>query len=460
MHEVRRGGGDRPWSRRWSRLHLLLIGILTISVLAACGGDDTPTIEDRRFATDPRQPTSTAVPPTDTPTVETPAETATAPGTIDVTVVASPTPPIVSNVATVYAIAEDAVIAIDTASNATRVLTRSAEDRAISRISPSVDGEQVAVLYTLGSGPDTRYDLDIFSKSGERVAGWANIESALDRMTEPGNGRLLLDWTNEAGRIAVAFPNGGAVIITPGDQPRVLLKRSQAPAPGALRWSPEGDAIAFVTKNANGDGSYLSIASVQVLPVDPVRIAGAGGDRTIQSLAWMQDGSAVLAIQGSSSRSDQVGGDLIKIDRRTLKPTLVTGASLFGPVAQIVAASPSPDGQAIAYVTVDPKSEGGWMATVWVVEESLPAQQRVQLEEDPPVAAIGWTVSGLSITLLEPDHVSVVTVDESGAVVSEAEATAIASPDAASPSEAPANSSPSAPIVEPTVIPTPASPQP
>jgi hypothetical protein len=457
MQEVRRGG-DRPQSRRWSRFHLLLVGITAISVLAACGGNDSGPIEDRRFATDPREPTSTAAP--QTPTVEAATAPAIESATIDVTVGASPAPPVTSNVTTVYAIADGAVIAVDPVSGHSRVLVRSSAEREISRISPSADGEQVAVLYTAGSDSKTRYDLEIFSKTGERVTSWSDIESALDRMEEPGKGRLVLDWTNAPGKIAVAFPDGGAILIAPNEQPRVLLKRSQAPAPVALQWSPEGDAIAFVTKNANGEGAYLSIASVEALPVDPVRIAGVGGDRPIQSLAWLHDGSAVLAIQGSSGIGNQVGGDLIRVDRRTLKPTLLTGASLFGPVAQIVAATPSPDGQAIAYVTVDPKNDGGWVATVWIVSENQPAQQRIPLEEDPPVADIGWTTSGLSITLLEPDRVSVVTVDEKGAVFGEAEAAAVASPVPAATPEAAADSSPSPSNAEPTAVPTAASPQP
>ncbi|MGH2550130.1 MAG: hypothetical protein ACRDHN_12095, partial [Thermomicrobiales bacterium] len=282
------------------------------------------------------------------------------------------------------------------------------------------------------------------------------IESGLDRIGEPGKGRLVLDWSNSANTIAVAFPNGGVVMVALGGQPQVLLRRSQAPAPVAMQWSPKGDAIAFVTKNANGDGSYLSIASVRALPVDPVKISGAGGDRPILSLIWMQDGSAVLAIQGSTSGSAQVGGDVIRIDRRTLKPTLVTGANLFGPAAQIVAVSPSPDGQSMAYVSVEPTSGGGWMATVWVVNENDPVQQRVSLDEDPPVADIGWTSSGLSVTLLEPDRVSVVTVDESGTVVGEAEATQTASPEA-EPEGSPQAGSPEP---EATSESTPASPQP
>jgi hypothetical protein len=211
-----------------------------------------------------------------------------------------------------------------------------------------------------------------------------------------------------------------------------------------------------VSKNANGDGSYLSIASVRALPVDPVKISGAGGDRPILSLVWMHDGSAVLAIQGSTSGSTQVGGDVIRIDRRTLKPTLVTGASLFGPAAQIVAVSPSPDGQTFAYVSVEPTNGGGWIATVWVVNEENPVQQRVSLDENPPVADIGWTSAGLSVTLLEPDRVSVVTVDQSGALVGEVEATQIASP------EADPESSPQAGSPEPvaTSESTPTSPQP
>ncbi|CAN5565845.1 hypothetical protein BH09CHL1_BH09CHL1_26720 [soil metagenome] len=454
MHEVRRAGSDRLWSRRWSRLHLLLIGVVSISLLAACGGgDDDTSVEDRRFATDPREPTSTATLSVPSPT---PIATATGEPSTDVIVVASPTPAIVSTVTTVYAVADDAVIAVDTASKATRVLVRSTAEHEILRISPSADGEQVAILFSFASGTETRYDLEVRSKTGQELAAWSDIESGLDQISEPGKGRIVLDWSNSASTIAVAFPNGGAVLVAIGDQPKVLLKRSQAPAPVAMQWSPKGDAIAFVSKNANGDGSYLSIASVRALPVDPVKISGAGGDRPILSLVWMQDGSAVLAIQGSTSGSAQVGGDVIRIDRRTLKPTLVTGASLFGPAAQIVAVSPSPDGQAFAYVSVEPTNGGGWMATVWVMNENDPVQQRVVLDENPPVADIGWTASGLSVTLLEPDRVSVVTVDESGAVVGEAEATQIASP-VAEPAGSPQASSPEP---EATSESTPASPQP
>ncbi len=453
MHEVRRDGGDRVRSRRWFRLHLILTGLIALSVLAACGSDDNATVEDRRFATDPMEPTSTAA-ATETPATQ--LETAISASTATSTIVVSPTPAIASTVTTVYAIAEDAVIAVDTASNATRVLDRSNDERSVARISSSLDGESVAILYSVANGDDTRYDLSIRNKNGDETAHWTDIESALDRMNEPGKGRLLLDWSNSAGKIAVAFPDGGAIVVTQGEDPHVLLRRSQAPTPTSLQWSPKGDAIAFVSKNANGDGSYLSIASAQALPVDPVKINGTGGDRPILSLAWMQDSSAILAIQGSTSRDDQVGGDLIRVDRRTLKPTLVTGASLFGPSAQIVAASPSPDGQTIAYVSVEPKDNGGWLATVWVVDNGVPVQQRVALDEDPPVADIGWTAAGLAVTLLEPDRVSVVTVDEGGAIVGEAEATEIASP-SAPPDAFP---SPELSASAPTQESTPASPQP
>ncbi|MGH2550938.1 MAG: hypothetical protein ACRDHN_16220, partial [Thermomicrobiales bacterium] len=178
MHEVRRAGSDRLRSRRWSRLHLLLIGVVSVSLLAACGGgDDNPSIEDRRFATDPRKPTSTATLSVPSPT---PDATATGEPSTDVTVVASPTPAIVSTVTTVYAIADDAVIAVDTASNATRVLARSSAERDIARISSAADGEQVAILYSIASGTETRYDLEVRSKTGQELAAWRDIESGLD----------------------------------------------------------------------------------------------------------------------------------------------------------------------------------------------------------------------------------------------------------------------------------------
>ncbi len=451
MHHAWRESSDRTRSPRATRIASVLIAILALGVLSACGSSSgDKTVEDRRFATDPREPTPTVTIPTPTPTVE-----------VTATLVAessdsSPTPAAVSNVGTVYAIADNAVIAVDIASGESRVLVRGDHSRSVARVSPSADGSQVAVLYEIPQGGATRYDVEIHARTGETQASWSNVESALDRVAEPGKGRLALDWSNSANRIAVAFPNGGAVLLQSGNDPRELIKRSQAPAPLALHWSPQGDALAFVTRNANGDGYYLSLASVEALPIDPVRISGVGGDRLLKSVIWLQDGSAILAIQGDAARDNQVGGDLISIDRRTLKARLVTGSSLFGPAAQIVAVAPSPDGQSIAYVSVDPRSDGGWLATVWVMTRDQPVQQRVPLEEDPPVAGIAWTVSGLSVTLLEPDRVSVVTTAPSGEIVGEAEATPGASP-VAQPEASPGASAPSP---ESSATPDPASPHP
>jgi hypothetical protein len=171
---------------------------------------------------------------------------------------------------------------------------------------------------------------------------------------------------------------------------------------------------------------------VQALPVDPVIISGTGGARPILDLGWLPGGSTILAVQGATEAADQVGGDLIQVDRRTLSARFSIGANRFGPSAEIVTVEASPDGRHWAVVTVAPDARGGLTAAVWLVTPDLTSVMRLELPEDPPVAGVTWTVEGLSITLFEPDRVHLITVDLAGNVVPPEEpptASPVASPD-------------------------------
>jgi WD40 repeat protein len=394
----------RTHHRRWRIVALINTLLVVVVLIAACSNGNGAADEDRQFATDRH---------TETPGVATeiPSTVPTEIPTIVATPVASPIGNVVlpvSSVHTLYAMAERGVIAIDVATGATRVICRSDKNGDVIRIASSPDGDRVAVLRKVKKDDKTRYDLEIRSSTGETITTWKDIEAHLDRVTEPGKGRSLLDWSRDGGKIAAAFPDGGAVVIpVAGGDPSVLLTRGQAPAPVSIQWSPDGMSIAFASRSAGGKGASLSLATVGTLPADPVRIAGTGGNRPIRSVEWLPDGSGVLAIQGRPNTATDVGGDVVAVDWRTLTPRTILGSSRFGPTSAIVAAAPSPDGRSTALAVVTSDGMGGWVASVWIraTDESL---VRVELPHNPQVASIDWSWLGLAVTLVDPDRVRIV----------------------------------------------------
>jgi hypothetical protein len=400
--------------RRWRIAALINTLLVVVVFTAACSNGNGAADEDRQFATDRHTETpgaATEIPSTVPPEIPTIAAA---------TPVASPIGGVVlpvSPVHTIYAIAEGGVISIDVATGATRVVCRSDKNGDVVRIASSPDGDRVAVLRKVKKGDNVRFDLEIRSATGETTTTWKDIEAHLDRVTEPGKGRTLLDWSREGSKIAVAFPDGGAVIIpVAGGDPSVLLTRGQAPAPVAIQWSPDAMSIAFASKSAGGKGASLSLATVGTLPADPVRIAGTGGDRPIRDVEWLPDGSGVLAIQGRPNTATDVGGDVVAVDWRTLTPRTILGSSRFGPTSAIVAAAPSPDGRSTALAVVTSDGMGGWVASVWIraADESL---LRVELPQNPQVASIDWTWLGLAVTLVDPDRVRVVLSGPDGQLI-------------------------------------------
>jgi len=354
--------------------------------------------------------------------------------------------------------AEGGVIAIDVATGATRVVCRSDKNGEIVRIASSPEGDRVAVLGNVKKDDKSRYDLEIHSATGETETSWKDIEAHLDRVAEPGKGRVLLDWSKEGSKIAAAFPDGGAVIIpVAGGDPSVLLTRGQAPAPMAIEWSPDGMSIAFASKSAGGKGASLSLATVGTLPADPVRIAGTGGDRPIRDVDWLPDGSGVLAIQGRPNTAIDIGGDIVSVDWRTLTPQTLLGASRFGPTSAIVAVAPSPDGQSTALAVVTSDGMGGWVASVWI-RNAYGDLTRIELPHNPQVASIEWTSLGLAVSLVDPDRVRIVLSGPDGQLIAlqpTVAASLEASPIPGSPEASPIAGTPMATPVIPPIVATP-----
>ena len=399
------------------------VTLLLVLVLTACGGDGGSGVqEDRRFATDP-EPV-----PTELPATRTPIPTATHPVPTVPAFSASPeaTPlPVQSQVTNIYALIGGEVLVLDLNTGQRRVIATSTDSNEIVLIAPLPDGTATGVITRPGSDSPRR-DLTIVTAEGRTRSHWTDLASVLGPGQGQARGALAASWAPDAQRLAIVFPEGGGVVVHLGGVAQPLLGRGQAPAPMEIAWSPDGGAIAFTSRDLDDDSPYLAIGGTRVLPLDPVRIAGTGGQRPIHTISWQPDGEHLLAIQGSASRPDSIGGDLIEIDRRTLTAMFAVGGSRFGPGAQIVEAETAPDGQAWAIVTVAPGNSGGLEATVWSVVGHCTNATRLELGENPPVAGVIWTAHGLTVELHPSGELSAITFGVDGTPI--AAATPEASP--------------------------------
>lgn len=440
MPRVGNHSSNQGGSTSRSPLMRLIVPLLLVTLLAACGGDgDSGVQEDRRFATDP-EPAPTEVPatltPLPSPTAPVPTETA-----ASASPEASPVP-LLSTVSNVFALIDGAVVVTDLTGGDSRVLAESSDGRTFELIAPLPDGTGAGVIAR--KGPDAPWELLLISTSGET----RSVRSDLAGVLGPGkvglNGGLAASWSPDGQRLAVVFPDGGGVVVHLDGTTQLLLTRGQAPAPLDVAWSPDGEAIAFTSRDLDDQSPYLAIGGTRVLPLDPVRIAGTGGQRPIHRITWSPDGERLLVVQGASGQPDGIGGDLIEIDRRTLAARFAVGGSRFGPGARIIVAEPAPDGQSWAIVTAAPGPSGGLEATVWQTAADFTGGTRLDLGENPPVAGVIWTAGGLTVELHRSGKLIAATFDGEGRPI------AAATPEA---SPIPAEASPIAPPIIETATP-------
>lgn len=384
---------------RWMQV---AISIFAIMFITACGGSDEPTVqEDRRFATDPEPA------PTEPVSLSTPTATATeftvAPTALSASPEATPVP-LPSQVDAVVMVLDGNVVVIDIATGRQRIIARSSDLGDIELAVADAHASKIAIVSRPADRPDA-YDVHVVDRDGSTLGSWTDIESTLSTSGGKSRGSLALDWDASGERIAVVFPNGGGIVIGLDGSTSLLLTRQQAPAPLSVAWSPDDEAIAFTSRDLDDDSPYLAIGGARVLPLDPVRIAGTGGSRPIHSIAWHPDGETLMAVQGSSEQGDEFGGDLIQIDRRTLSARFALGGSRFGPGAEIVSVVSSPAGNEWGVVTVAPGRSGGLEASAWGAMGEMTNVVRLDLGENPPVAAIAWTTAGITVTLQENGQV-------------------------------------------------------
>lgn len=440
MPRVGNQSSNQGGSTRRSPIFHLIVPLLLVTLLAACGGGgDSDVQEDRRFATDPEPA------PTEVPATVTPLPTPTAPAPTEPAVSASPEAspvPLRSTVSNVFALIDGAVVVADSAGGDSRVLAESTDERTFELIAPLPDGTGVGVIARKGT--EAPWELLLISIDGKARSVRTDLAGILGSGKVGLNGGLAASWSPDGRRLAVVFPDGGGVVVHLDGTTQLLLTRGQAPAPLDVAWSPDGEAIAFTSRDLDDQSPYLAIGGARILPLDPVRIAGTGGQRPIHRITWSPDGEHLLVIQGAAGQPDGIGGDLIEIDRRTLVARFAVGGSRFGPGARVVVAEAAPDGQSWAIVTAAPGPSGGLEATVWKTAADFTGITRLDLGENPPVAGVIWTEGGLTVELHRAGDLVAATFDGDGRAITPA------TPEA---SPMPAEASPIAPPIVETATP-------
>ena len=361
-----------------------------VLVLVGCADDEG----DRQFANDPRTPEPTA-----TRTSE-PTKPAKAP----------PTAPKASPEALVdrrgapdaaWWLSDGAVWLVD--DDGPRVVL----DGGALAIAPGPGGNEVAVVFET----DGSYRVDIYNRDGRRTDTFADVLTpsgaaaspvapaaspvALDADSEPS---VTLDWSPQGNRILLGISTGTLTDIhLDGEiariETRVPLGRIEQAA-----WSPRGDVIGVLIRDADGVGSLALVDPAN----DPARVSviapvGKSDEhaRSVESFDWKPRGDGIVFIEAQRGDAGPTDGMAVGWDRATNSTQILATGGQGGPSGAVTWLSVAPDGKALAYiVTMD---GGGGSTFVGLFVRSLIDGQlyRVPVQADAVVLRAWWLHDGL-----------------------------------------------------------------
>jgi hypothetical protein len=179
-------------------------------------------------------------------------------------------------------------------------------------------------------------------------------------------------------------------------KPSVILGPKRLPYLDEARWSPSSDMIAFVARSAPDSAGRLFIAKPRGGATDPVAVAPArtSTGQSVRSLAWAQNGEAILYLQ-TSSTNEITGQDLFEVSPVGEDRRLVASSGRVAPVGGIERFAVSPDGRSVAYAIYVPGLEEPVFNSLWI--ESLESATRYQVPVDTgnTVTALRWVAGGL-----------------------------------------------------------------
>lgn len=169
-----------------------------------------------------------------------------------------------------------------------------------------------------------------------------------------------------------------------------------------VRWSPDGNALVMLGKQAIPQPTAIYYAALRVDGIDPVLI-GPGASRTARAVGWLPDGRTLLYVAATGTPSGRAIGDGQDLFGQALSdtsPYLVAASAIDGPSSGITAFNVAPDGRAVACVIDRVSGDQATFGSLWLVAPDADGDQvQIRLPSGTSVLDTAWTSAGLIVAV-------------------------------------------------------------
>lgn len=355
-------------------------------LLSACGGGKET--DEHRFANQP-MPTQDLGGVGTTPTPSAPRPTSTSPAKISPETLFQ-----TKGMATRLAAADQAAVwSIGLNGDAKRIAD--VPNGAAVEVAAVADGGKIAVLTAMPTGEESVALLDGDGKPLRKISSPQPSGGIRAKPTAP-LGRIA--WNPNEDRLLYARGAGGIDAVSVSDGATVLVTPKLAPIPGAVVWSPAGDAVAFVSRAKSSASDGLYVGSTSSLPIDAAELVAPAKSqqRAIPTLAWLADGSRLLYAQRTQSASDALAGDLFEVFASGGGATLFISSGFAAPVSAIGRFAVSPRNEAIAFTVLAPNNNAIVFQGLWIKQFNGDTIARLDVPATSSVTGLWWTKQGLA----------------------------------------------------------------
>jgi WD40 repeat protein len=372
--------------------------LLAILTIVACDNDSS-TPEDRRFATDP---TEEGIVATEAPT-QPPQPTAEAPRPT-----ASPAAILKTRGApdTIYSLRDDTITAVTVVDEQTTIASWAPpENQEFAAIDDAPDGSQVAALVTTA---DNTAILVIYDSAGSTVVTVENILDLSGLSATPvsdGTGgalqtemQLSISWSPLGDQILVSASDGQLrSVAASGGEPVSYEPDASLNGLESAKWSPEGNVIGALVRDASGIGKVYSLAidGARLKVSELVTAESIPNANSIELFAWNVDGSSIFYVAANRQGNEAVGGQLFNRNLGDDSAALVATSGRGGPSGSIQSFVQSPDGRSVAVVIAVRDGRN------WTFHSLLVKSLRSGTTYDVPVSGVNdvpgvwWVSDGL-----------------------------------------------------------------
>lgn len=284
-------------------------------------------------------------------------------------------------------------------------------------IAPGPGGNEVAVVFADGAS----YRVDIYDREGNQAATFDNVLAAGGTSASPvaaaaaspvaraadSTPAVTLNWSPQGNRILLGDASGALIDIhLDGEvtriEPRVSLSGLERVA-----WSPRGDVIAALIRDADGLGSLALVDPAS----DPARVSviapvGKSGDqaRSVETFEWKARGDGIVFIEARRGDDGPTDGNVVGWDRATNSTQILATGGQGGPSGSVTWLAVSPDGKALAYIVTMQGGEGSTFVGLFVRSMIDGQLYRVPVRADAEVLQAFWLPDGLAwVSIAEDD---------------------------------------------------------